>query len=226
MSMIRPIRGARSQPSRWDIATVRQALYTAKTLLNPVPTRLITRLKYSDIAIQAALAAGPGLIDYKFNLNSLFQPNITGGGHQPMGHDQLATLYENYRVFKTTYTIMVAPHIGESNVFPSVALTNSNTSYTVASNAAESTFGRTAIATFYKPAIFKGKIDLAELNGRSRVAYAADDETQALMTASPAEVLELHLTIVNVSGSSQTVDVTVMFEFECELFNPVQLGQS
>lgn len=203
-----------------------QRSYTSLTTLNPVPTRLITNLKYSDIMIQAALAAGPGVIDYKFNLNSLFQPNITGGGHQPMGHDQLATLYENYRVFSTKFKIIVAPHIGESNVIVATALTNSNTSYTVPTNAAESTFGKIKMATFYEPAVVVGSIDLAKLNGRSTIAYQADDETQGLMTASPAETLELHVVISNSSGSSQTVDLSIILEYHCELFNPVQLGQS
>lgn len=35
---------------------------------------------------------------YTFNLSSIFDPDVTGVGHQPYGHDQWATLYKHYTV--------------------------------------------------------------------------------------------------------------------------------
>lgn len=40
-----------------------------------------------------------GLPDsFVFRLNSLFDPNLTGVGHQPIGYDQLMPLYDHYKV--------------------------------------------------------------------------------------------------------------------------------
>jgi len=41
------------------------------------------------------------------NLNSLFDPNRTGTGHQPYGYDTIATLYNRYRVISTRYKIVL-----------------------------------------------------------------------------------------------------------------------
>lgn len=35
---------------------------------------------------------------YNFSANSLYDPNVTGVGHQPMGRDEVAALYQNYHV--------------------------------------------------------------------------------------------------------------------------------
>lgn len=43
--------------------------------------------------------------EYSFRLNSVFDPNVTGVGHQPRGHDQWATLYRRYLVHGCKYKI-------------------------------------------------------------------------------------------------------------------------
>lgn len=35
---------------------------------------------------------------HQFHTNGIFDPDITSGGHQPLGHDQWASLYSRYRV--------------------------------------------------------------------------------------------------------------------------------
>lgn len=72
------------------------------TLVNPsrslLPNRFHTKLVYSDFFTQTT--PGSGLIAWKqFAMNGLFDPDITGFGHQPMGFDQLCpTLYQSYVV--------------------------------------------------------------------------------------------------------------------------------
>lgn len=45
-----------------------------------------------------------GAIGYLFRMNSIFDPYYATGGHQPMGHDQYATLYQAYRVLGAKIT--------------------------------------------------------------------------------------------------------------------------
>lgn len=44
-----------------------------------------------------------------FALNGLYDPNITGTGHQPMYFDQITGLYNHYNVVGTKMTIRVLP---------------------------------------------------------------------------------------------------------------------
>lgn len=49
-------------------------------------------------------AAG-GIATYQFRLNSINDPDLTGTGHQPMGHDQWAQYYNHYVVLSTKFNI-------------------------------------------------------------------------------------------------------------------------
>jgi len=64
----------------------------------PLPKTYMAKLRYmeKDIAVDAGLAGVAG--DYVFNLNSIFDPNVTSTGHQPAGFDQFMTLYKYYTV--------------------------------------------------------------------------------------------------------------------------------
>lgn len=63
-----------------------------------LPNRFATKLVYSDFFTQTT--PGSGLILWKqWAMNGLYDPDITGIGHQPMGFDQFCpTLYQSYIV--------------------------------------------------------------------------------------------------------------------------------
>lgn len=63
-----------------------------------VPDRLFTKLKYTQV-LQGGAAS---FLRQVFRGNSVFDPDFTGGGNQPAGFDQLATLYAYYRVYWST----------------------------------------------------------------------------------------------------------------------------
>ncbi len=44
----------------------------------------------------------------QFKLNSMYDPDHTGIGHQPLGYDEWTTFYNRYRVFGAKVTITVA----------------------------------------------------------------------------------------------------------------------
>lgn len=61
-----------------------------------VPTKRNVKLKYGALINKNdALAA---VVHQIFRANSLFDPDFTGIGHQPMGFDQWSALYSRYRV--------------------------------------------------------------------------------------------------------------------------------
>lgn len=61
-----------------------------------LPTKKMVKLCYHDAV---TLLPGVGLLaKYDFMINNIFDPNYTGTGHQPMGHDEWAQLYTKYMV--------------------------------------------------------------------------------------------------------------------------------
>lgn len=62
----------------------------------PVPNRMIIKMRYSDTI--NLNADGTSASTYTYALNGLYDPDISGVGHQPMGFDQFAALYQSYKV--------------------------------------------------------------------------------------------------------------------------------
>lgn len=69
---------------------------------NPIPRRYFVRLKYHE-----ALQVSGSLIQYRYRVNSIYDPNMTGVGHQPYGHDTLLGMYRQYRVWSCRYTVTI-----------------------------------------------------------------------------------------------------------------------
>lgn len=60
------------------------------------PAYKVVRMKYSE---QVTILTDISLIsNYFFSANSIFDPNVTGGGHQPLGHDEYANFFNHYCV--------------------------------------------------------------------------------------------------------------------------------
>lgn len=62
------------------------------------PMRL--KMKYTD-GVLLSTTTGIGVATYAFRCNSLFDPDQTGTGHQPYRFDQLAAIFQRYRVLKS-----------------------------------------------------------------------------------------------------------------------------
>jgi hypothetical protein len=51
---------------------------------------------------QRHIVQGPGLLaSHQFRINSLYDPDLTGGGHQPLGRDTYSAIYDYYKVLET-----------------------------------------------------------------------------------------------------------------------------
>lgn len=195
-----------------------------RSMQSPIATRLRTTLCYTSRFLLSTFST----TDQQMRLNSLYDPDFTGTGHQPKGFDQLAALYQRYRVYHTRYAVEVALSLN-SNLGGALVVvpTNGNSGYTSVDDAAEATFAKCKTFNISNIARLAGKIDLAELNGKTRAAYMSDDTTQALVSTNPTEVLNLHLVVGMLDGSTVLGgSLFVRMWFDCEFSDPLELGQS
>lgn len=86
--------GGRAKKSRtaYKVATVPRPLVT--------PNGIVVTMPYVDCRVLSS-----GITNFTYHIYrgaSLFDPDFTGVGHQPLGHDQWATLYQRYRVLSST----------------------------------------------------------------------------------------------------------------------------
>ncbi len=193
--------------------------------MSPIAPRLVTQLAYADI-VRLGITTGIQT-EQIFRLNSPYDPDFSGSGHQAKGFDQLAAMYNRYRVYKTSYDIWftvtgTADQPALCVTFPS----NSSVTTTDANSTVENWQAKWGYATFQQPLHLKGTVDLPTLNGKSLIAYGADDTTQSEITTNPGEGLFLHCCASNNNAASVSIDVKVRFVMHVEFSDPTQLAVS
>lgn len=72
--------------------------------------RPYAKMRYNE---QFRLAPGLGLATQLFRANSIFDPDLTGIGHQPYKHDTYAGIYNHYVVLGSMITVEVVTVAGE-----------------------------------------------------------------------------------------------------------------
>lgn len=195
------------------------------TALHPIPQRFITKMKYSE---QISTDASG---QYYMNLNSIFDPNRTGAGHQPYGFDTLATLYNRYRVISCGYRIQVnwSGNVTACQPVLAAALpSNEPLTFLSAAEARENPRAKYITQTFGGEAqTLRGKVYIPSLVGRNKAQYMADDRYQALTTGSPQELAILN--IITASGGLDTPNsctLQILMEYTVEFFDIKNLAQS
>lgn len=191
------------------------------TALQPIPQRYICRMKYAETFLLSSIASG-----YRFNLNSIFDPNRTGIGHQPYGHDTFVTLYNRYRVIACSYIITA---YNASDAIRLCALPANEE--VVVSNCSEAIENPRAKFITQFPGgntnKLKGKISIANLMGRTKAQYMADDRFQATFGSSPVELAVLNIVHGNMLDAFPTgTNVHIQLTYVVECFDYKALGPS
>lgn len=202
------------------------------TALQPFPQRQIVRMKYAQ-AFSLNIPNSVAVNTWTFNLNSIYDPDRTGVGHQPYGHDTLQTLYNRYRVIGCSWNISAMPLASGAYPIQFCALP-SNEVETAPSNLSE---WREKPRCKYMlqgqgAAIRKisGYSSIPSLTGRTKLQYMADDRYQAQFGASPQELAILNLGIGQAwdgtLGADVAVSINVEMTYLVEVFDPKVLSQS
>lgn len=192
-----------------------------------VPDRIKVKLPYHTVINYASAV---GVQDQVFNLNSIYDPDRTGVGHQPLGFDQWAAFYNRYRVYgvKVRWTIT-----NRSEVPVNVALIGNNDPTMVLGNdnlfeqshmnkvqiGSKNGIDTKVITKYFTP---------ARLTGRPLVSYVSDDRYQATMINNPIETIVGHFYIANADASVQALacNCSIHITYMVELFDRRNLNLS
>lgn len=191
---------------------------------NPLPNRWISKMKYVESTTITCDAGGVGL--YQYRMNSIFDPNLSGTGHQPYGHDTMEALFQKYRVFAFAWVIHVFPVGSASNTQVVVTPQNgtgyeTNFDYAAERPRAISKVIQSAGGT---PVVFKGKVSLAKLMGMPPSQFKSDERTAADYGGNPTEVQNLNFQIQG--SSAQAVRIRTILTYFCESFDPKPVAPS
>lgn len=194
-----------------------------------VPDRILVTMPYGEM-IQRSPAATTDF--YTFRLNSTFDPDLTGVGHQPLGRDQLAgVLYNRYRVHGVKVSVDFSAFLA-ANVPVLVYMYMSN-GYNLATitDALEQPFCTTKfagdISYGFSNHICKS-VNLWDIWGKTKEEYLADDTTGALFGANPSEVITMD---IGLGSCNRTTNVSewrfaIKIEYLVEWYDRVLIAAS
>lgn len=192
----------------------------------PIPDRFYTTLKYNDL-ISFTTSTSP--VWHLFNMNSVFDPDATSGSnHQPFGRDQLATLYERYRVYSTSFSV---EFINENALTfdAGFILKSTSSTTTLISTAREKPYSKFMILgeQTSNQRRLRGYCNCAKILGVTKERYRVDDHFQAAVASNPPLSPYLHVGVqaCNRTGVN-TVYCSVTIYYKVCFFQRVPLTQS
>lgn len=94
--------------------------YKNKALITQVKGQGISDMMYVKLIYAEQIPINPSVVSYfpyVFRGNSLFDPNLTGTGHQPLYFDQYSAIYSKYRVLGSSVKLDVINNGAVSAMF-------------------------------------------------------------------------------------------------------------
>lgn len=186
---------------------------------DPFPRVMRAILRYSDVV---TINAVPGYAaGHVFRAGSIRDPDYTGIGHQPYGHDTYAGIFNHYRVVKSVCKI-VNTTAGANNIM-SLTLHDDTASVSDYNLLREMKPGK-----FIPLNQTHETVGLAMTYNSVQAFPGQVSDTTALFGNDPAEEMYFH---ISVEGSNQSLDpsnvsIAVSIEYYCEFSELKNLGTS
>jgi len=174
------------------------------------PKRMVMTHKYAETL---NLTSPAGVIGkHLFSCNGMFDPNITGVGHQPMYFDQVSSLYNHYTVIASKMKITVSSSAANDEIMyvgTWIDDDTTTTNITDVGSLAERTSGRIRQMSpgSNKPLVFSNKWSAKKTFGGS---ILGNDNLQGTVAGNPTE--QSYFGIGVVAGNADTVVAQLLFE--------------
>ncbi len=207
----------------------------SRSLSEIVPDKFRTTLTYVDQFVLNSTTTSTD--NYVFRANSLFDPNYTGSGHQPLGYDQWTTFYNNWVVTKCSVKLtMTPPNLStgtpqiNNQLVAIVPRRNDPTAISDVMTALEQPYTRWAMVVGYaKPPTLSMTIDCPKFFGVSRNVYSSSIEYSGAIGGNPTQTLYIVICAGSTAQSINNPDpvyVTAEFLFETTFYGAITLASS
>ncbi|UOK21031.1 capsid protein [Chifec virus UA13_150] len=192
----------------------------------PVSDRLFTKLRYSE-GIDWNITLANILYSYTFQ-TSIYDPDLTATGHQPLWRDQMATMFNRYRVlgigykifWRCTNTAVLTTAYVQHN---STTTTETNYNTLIERNNSKRTYldSNTGARANYTT----GYMSIAKTYGLSKAQFTADDGFDSLIGGNPSKMAYLIL-YTSSRSSGAVANCQVELTYYVEFFDRVNVAGS
>lgn len=182
-----------------------------------------TKMLYSsDTAITlASAAANPGV--HVFSCNGLFDPDVTGTGHQPRGFDQLMLFYDHYVVQKARVSVRFFNNGTTVPAMCFITVRDNSTKSTSILDYLESSITKTVSlgveTSGTASAQLQYTVDVGRFLGRRDTM--SDPQLKGTAVTNPAEGCSFHIGAFTPDYfTACSVTAQVVVEYSCSLIEP------
>lgn len=200
---------------------------------DPIKPRMSCKLSYSDSITLTTGTAGIYGSEQVYRLNSLFDPDLTSAGHQPLFFDQLSAMYNQYMVrgckLELTFTDPSADGLEVA-----ACIQNSRESYAIASKS-PGTLGEQCM-TVVKPLNNTGNqvtkiesyVDLRRVEGVTKTQFEGNlSQYSAVTAASPTLTPYLRFAVASLRATGGVTCVcNVRLTYYCQFWDRLIPSQS
>jgi len=219
-----PKRQKNRSSNKSDLATVAETSVRRFTpMCYGFPDRLVSTLRYHTTNTISSVSGSTS--QYGFRWNSIFDPDYTSAGHQPLYHDTYGAIYDHYSVVSAR-AIVTMVSAGAAISFVNVVTDDDATPSTTGDTLAEQSHGMSTLLGINSSGsnehIFRVSWDCKKVLGID--PYTSQTYKTAFGT-NPAEQSFLWLTSIATGGGTADVVINVLMEFDClftELATPIQ----
>lgn len=212
----------------------KKRVYKARSSKNPFrattailprnfPQKMITKMRYAETIRLDPTIGLPS--SYIFQANSIWDPNVSGTGGQPMSRDEYAQLYNYYRVLKSRVVATYIPTVGGAAgaMVCGISVQPDTTTVTDFNSIRETKSSHYRIV-----AGDTNKVTVTNGYNAKKMFSANMGSLNALMSSSPGEGAYFHIYVTNVnsSGDGAAIDIVVTIEYTVLLWELKTLPRS
>jgi hypothetical protein len=201
-----------------------------------IPDRYHCVLKYCSTKQYTSGTGGIVGTTNTFQLNGLYDPDITGAGHQPYGFDQITPFFSVYTVRRAWATITISG-VDDASTYLAWMIQSNNSSSTLASSTLEqvSEYDEmnflllgSAVSGIPNQQVTIPILDLPKLEGLTWDAYLGNANYRALTASgNPSAGTKLVLGVGNAAGTvSKVATLTIEIFFDSYFEGRKSLPQS
>jgi len=189
---------------------------------------------YYDQTIAISASVTGAAASYVYSANGLYDPDITGTGHQPMGFDQLMLFFEQYHVYRSSILVRVTAYQVPVPVTVCLTLNPDTSLSTTAGVLMENGLCTSQLI----PGNLSGQTgavhtlqldcDVLKYFRRNKKSFANDPDLAGGVASNPNEQVYFGISVWQSAGLSTTanVSVNVLLFYDAIFTEPRKVAQS
>lgn len=211
----RPRRKTRARPNR--------------TMSRPLGDKLKINTRYVELAVVLSPGVAGVAGTHIFSANGLFDPNITGTGHQPIGFDETMAMFDHYTVIGTKIRVEFLNMDPTNQMICGITLVDSSSANPDIRVQIEN--GQTRYKQLGPHGEANDKMTIRHTASPSRFLgrpnIMSEDDLRGSASANPVEQLFFHVWAApNSSVDATTVECLVQLDYIAILTEPKRLALS